>query len=714
MKMNILIVQNKKVALHVAAAYSGIIQGTSLSLSPEEIRDDFYGSLSNVRGESYVTHIDGNETLVVWSSNATINFEKTPRLSESDLPYLEDTSFSLSEKWISTIEDISKKYEVDTITIALQPSIRTAIFCKMLPERFPKQRFTITYLFNLTVEGIRASINSATFNKGKVESAYSRAISQKTIEDLVRANIATAMKSYKNLRGSVDQYILTALFHLEKMTNKQRQTNCRVIAEFEYNDKQYTAKSEELLTKDQADNFLVAARSAKLITKKTLSLGLPTTASMFSVFKEGVDADKYVKGQLEKKIIALYEKGMITYPITLNNKFPYGFCAKDFKTLSAICESNGEKIPTSFDKISTFTTSSKDVPGCILPLQKDCDHLSPDEKKIYKSIIIQIANALSEKSFSAKRFTVDGEPYTFVLKDCPAEMIGESFEAHFRIEDEDVPMDCNIEEYMQQLNDMKLGTGDILLSLPDRLSNLGMILYGSSTIVLTKDGQTYCDSYPLEAFKTPDMCLKWDYQLRHEKNTSAVVENAKEEIKKWVEIFKHKEIDTSKDNYPTPPASTVEPAAAPHEELSIKSESDETRVTIDGTVYILTPEDKVSLERGEKILHLGADIATGEISQAYLYQEGKTIKESHETNIPCPCCGQMLKFDEWGFLCDSCGFCAPKEIYGKELSSADVSSLITTGKTGWIEGLLDPATGKTFAGYITIKENGQIFISQNR
>lgn len=92
------------------------------------------------------------------------------------------------------------------------------------------------------------------------------------------------------------------------------------------------------------------------------------------------------------------------------------------------------------------------------------------------------------------------------------------------------------------------------------------------------------------------------------------------------------------------------------------------------------------------------------------------VKIDHTTTldaIPCPMCkqGKMVereKFVGCSRYKEGCKMAVNKELLGKKLSWATIKKLLTTGKTGVVEGLVSPKTGKTFDAALKLDDQGRI------
>ena len=76
-----------------------------------------------------------------------------------------------------------------------------------------------------------------------------------------------------------------------------------------------------------------------------------------------------------------------------------------------------------------------------------------------------------------------------------------------------------------------------------------------------------------------------------------------------------------------------------------------------------------------------------------------------EKHLLCPFCHSAMNKSRYTFQCvnESCGFQAPAEICRKRLTDAQITALLTKGRTGVIKGFKSKA-GKSFSAALYIDQ----------
>lgn len=93
-------------------------------------------------------------------------------------------------------------------------------------------------------------------------------------------------------------------------------------------------------------------------------------------------------------------------------------------------------------------------------------------------------------------------------------------------------------------------------------------------------------------------------------------------------------------------------------------------------------------------------------------EEKELIKSSgNESKYLCPVCGKALREFEWGYSCvghqnGTCNFSVGKVIYDKRLSSSEINSLLTNGRTGIVDGFVNKS-GKKYPAILYIDKESQ-------
>lgn len=79
---------------------------------------------------------------------------------------------------------------------------------------------------------------------------------------------------------------------------------------------------------------------------------------------------------------------------------------------------------------------------------------------------------------------------------------------------------------------------------------------------------------------------------------------------------------------------------------------------------------------------------------------------SEKSSLACPKCGSSLMKDKWNYTC-SCGYKISHYVAQKDISEADMESLIHNGKTKLLQGFVSKK-GKKFKAYLKLNEEGKI------
>lgn len=751
--MNILIVQTKKTALKVAAAYNGLKQGDYLTLSSKDILNDTNGAMSNVRGEKFSTNINGEETIVMWSSDAHINFARPPLLENDALPYLTETEYTISPRWKDALDSVIAEGGVKKIIVALLPTMRTALFHYLLPSAYPNVTVLLTRFDSLEAADIRRALKNASYDKAEAKKSFDNALARKHITDLVRANITSAMRNYKGIKGGVDQYILTTLFLINNRTQNKGRDKYRIRANFQLNGQPCCADSDACFTIEKAQEAMQTLAGKPLAGATRVKPSLPTTATLFSLY----DGEEYMVSEMQRVAISLYEKGFITCPYTMNRRLPPGTDDKRIEQLREVCKSYDSAIGESFELAKhNITTEQNDaIPGCILPLKTDTTELTVREESLYDHLVRSVTTNFNELGTNVYyRFKVDGSPLTFMAntKAMTLGRAGKMIECNYEMVQDGKFEIYRVGELMDELTSYGFGTAEMLMTLLDRLGTLGFIVTSTMGVSVSEQGMEYCKQYPLEAFRSPDLCVYWDWALRANREQTAspdvILDKVKGMIRGWIEVFKGNPEAENRNAMPKIPAAQKnaapdeaatepehpkkeavqkpaeqkpvnEPAPAPKKEDATQPPFSEqpksaplpSTIEDEGLTYELTDDDFNALRRkgyiGPKFGKTKDKKVTG-AKYIYLDKDGQ-ISASDKTVYKCPFCGNEVNVFAWGYACSTCKFYVPFYLYGKVLNPDDIKTLMRGEKTGMIDSM-KLKDGTEFSARLSIDADGKVHL----
>ncbi len=117
------------------------------------------------------------------------------------------------------------------------------------------------------------------------------------------------------------------------------------------------------------------------------------------------------------------------------------------------------------------------------------------------------------------------------------------------------------------------------------------------------------------------------------------------------------------------------------------------------------------LNRGRSGLIKGFKAKTGKKFSAYLVLNRENgditfdFTSEAEKKLQCPFCHSTMEKSRYSYLCTNteCGFKAPAEICKKRLTAAQITALLTKGRTGVIKGFKSKA-GKSFSAVLYIDQ----------
>ena len=117
------------------------------------------------------------------------------------------------------------------------------------------------------------------------------------------------------------------------------------------------------------------------------------------------------------------------------------------------------------------------------------------------------------------------------------------------------------------------------------------------------------------------------------------------------------------------------------------------------------------LNRGRSRLIKGFKAKSGKKFNAYLVPDRETgeitfdFTSEAEKKLQCPFCHSSMEKSRYSYICTNteCGFKAPAELCKKRLTAAQITALLTKGRTGVIKGFKSKA-GKSFSAALYIDQ----------
>ena len=255
------------------------------------------------------------------------------------------------------------------------------------------------------------------------------------------------------------------------------------------------------------------------------------------------------------------------------------------------------------------------------------------------------------------------------------------------------------------------------------------------TIFPTDKGMFLIDALPVDAIKSADMTGNWEMRLNNialgKENPAQFIADISQTTRDWFAQVacapeQHFGAETQ-INLTCPNCGKPLTRLATVCKCSGYSK-DESACHFRISTYICgqrLTEDVIStlLKRGRSGLIKGFKAKSGKKFAAYLVLNRETgdvafdFTSEAEKNLQCPFCHSAMNKSRYTFRCvnESCGFQAPSEICWKRLTDAQITALLTKGRTGVIKGFKSKA-GKTFSAmlYIDPKDRTVKFEFQTR
>ena len=210
----IVITPGKTIAFAIAVAFDGIYTKDG-HIDSDTLNQDIPKHADKIKGFFIKTKINGEDAFILWQKNTElVKFNQPPRLKTYQLPYLSEVKYSISKAWENAIDKVLKENPyVDTIVLALIPTMRASYFAHLLPEKYTDIKYTSVSLTKISKGYIRRAFeNERMLDTAQTRAEYESDACRKRITDLVRVNMSAAMQPFMKRYVQVDQYILTALF----------------------------------------------------------------------------------------------------------------------------------------------------------------------------------------------------------------------------------------------------------------------------------------------------------------------------------------------------------------------------------------------------------------------------------------------------------------------------------------------------------------------
>ena len=244
------------------------------------------------------------------------------------------------------------------------------------------------------------------------------------------------------------------------------------------------------------------------------------------------------------------------------------------------------------------------------------------------------------------------------------------------------------------------------------------------TIFPTDKGMFLIDALPVDAIKSADMTGNWEMRLNHialgKENPAQFIADISQTTRAWFAAVagapeqhfgKAVQVELSCPNCgkSLTRLSTVCKCSA--------YSKDESACYFHMSTYICGQrlgDDVIQtlLNKGRSGLIRGFKAKSGKKFNAYLVLNRETgeitfdFSSEAEKKLQCPFCHNAMQKSRYSYLCANaeCGFKAPAEICRKRLTAAQVTSLLTKGRTGVIKGFRSKA-GKPFSAALYIDQS---------
>ena len=243
------------------------------------------------------------------------------------------------------------------------------------------------------------------------------------------------------------------------------------------------------------------------------------------------------------------------------------------------------------------------------------------------------------------------------------------------------------------------------------------------TVFPTDKGMFLIDALPVDAIKSADMTGNWEMRLNNialgKENPAQFIADISQTTRDWfAQVVSAPEQHFGAE---TQINLTCPNCGKPLTRLATVCKcsgysKDEGACHFRMSTYICgqrLTEDVIStlLKRGRSGLIKGFKAKSGKKFAAYLLLNRETgdvtfdFTSEAEKNLQCPFCHSAMNKSRYTFRCvnESCGFQAPSEICRKRLTDAQITALLTKGRTGVIKGF-HSKSGKSFSAALYIDQ----------
>ena len=282
------------------------------------------------------------------------------------------------------------------------------------------------------------------------------------------------------------------------------------------------------------------------------------------------------------------------------------------------------------------------------------------------------------------------------------------------IEDEEI-------RTLMKMQKKGLGTDATRAPILKGLFDRGYLDRSGKSIVPTEKGEFLIDTLPVEDIKSADLTGDWEMRLNNialgKENPARFVSDIIGTTQSWYSAI----AGAPEQHFgKAAQAELFCPSCGkPRERLATVCKcsgysKDETACHFKMSTYIcgvrLAEEDIVKLlQKGRSNLIKGFKAKSGKKFNAYLVLDKSTgditfdFTSEAEKALQCPFCHAALDKTRYSYKCqnEACGFSAPAEICKKRLTVAQVTALLTKGRTGLIKGFRSKA-GKPFSAVLYI------------
>jgi DNA topoisomerase-3 len=244
------------------------------------------------------------------------------------------------------------------------------------------------------------------------------------------------------------------------------------------------------------------------------------------------------------------------------------------------------------------------------------------------------------------------------------------------------------------------------------------------TIFPTDKGMFLIDALPVDAIKSADMTGNWEMRLNNialgKENPAQFIADISQTTRAWFAAV----AGAPEQHFGTaaPLELSCPHCGKPLTRLSTVCKCsaysrDENACHFHMSTYICgqrLSDDTIQtlLNRGRSGLIRGFKAKSGKKFNAYLVLNRETgeitfdFSSEAEKKLQCPFCHSSMEKSRYSYLCMNaeCGFKAPAELCKKRLTAAQITALLTKGRTGVIKGFRSKA-GKSFSAALYIDQS---------